>query len=219
MRLDGQAAAPQEGAGKTAAQCSKRRYREISDRRMPAGREVLEVFQDAGVCQKAADDLHAASARAIACHSDRGRPGISDEVLKSPKGSTSLLSRARIMRAREDRDEWPADQVERWPIDRLIPYAKNSRTHTEAQIAQLAASMKEWGWTNPVLADDAGGVIAGHDRILATRQLGYAVPVMVAPRRGGRQATARPGAGECGSRDSGAARRHLCARSRRSADS
>jgi Glutathione peroxidase len=51
-----------------------------------------------------------------------------------------------------------ADQVERWPIDRLIPYAKNSRTHSEAQIAQLAASMKEWGWTNPVLAGEAGGV-------------------------------------------------------------
>ena len=56
------------------------------------------------------------------------------------------------MRAREDRDGWPADQVERWPIDRLIPYAKNSRTHSEARIAQLAASLKEWGWTNPVLA-------------------------------------------------------------------
>jgi ParB-like chromosome segregation protein Spo0J len=76
---------------------------------------------------------------------------------------------------------WPADQVERWPIDRLIPYAKNSRTHSEAQIAQLAASMKEWVWTNPVLADEAGGVIAGHARILAARQLGYAEdPVMVA---------------------------------------
>ena len=57
------------------------------------------------------------------------------------------------MRAREGGDEWPADQVERWPIDRLIPYAKISRTHAEAQIAQLAASMKEWGWTNPALAD------------------------------------------------------------------
>jgi hypothetical protein len=61
--------------------------------------------------------------------------------------STSPLTRARIMRAREGGDEWPADQVERWPIDRLIPYAKNSRTHSEAQIAQLAASLKEWGWT------------------------------------------------------------------------
>ena len=74
--------------------------------------------------------------------------------------------------------------VERWPIDRLIPYAKNSRTHSEAQkVAQVAASMKEWGWTNPVLADEAGGVIAvaGHARILAARQLGIdEVPVMVA---------------------------------------
>jgi len=62
------------------------------------------------------------------------------------------------MRAREDREvAWPADQVERWPIDRLIPYAKNSRTHSEAQIAQLAASMKEWGWTNPVLERRGAG--------------------------------------------------------------
>ena len=65
------------------------------------------------------------------------------------------------MRAREGVEvAWPADQVERWPIDRLIPYAKNSRTHSEAQIVQLAASMKEWGWTNPVLADEVGGVDA-----------------------------------------------------------
>jgi ParB-like chromosome segregation protein Spo0J len=71
--------------------------------------------------------------------------------------------------------------VERWPIERLIPYAKNSRTHSDAQVAQIAASMREWGWTNPVLADEAGGVIAGHARILAARQLGIAdVPVMVA---------------------------------------
>ena len=54
-------------------------------------------------------------------------------------------------------------------------------SHSEAQIAQLTASMKEWGWTNPVLADEAGGVIAGRARILAARQLGIAeVPVMVA---------------------------------------
>ena len=69
-----------------------------------------------------------------------------------------FLTQARIMRAGAREEAWPADQVERWPIDRLIPYAKNSRTHSEAQIAQLAASMKEWGWTNPVLAGEAGGV-------------------------------------------------------------
>ena len=70
-------------------------------------------------------------------------------------------ARAHLRALRGARRERPADQVERWPIDRLIAYAKNSRTHSEAQIAQLAASMKEWGWTNPVLADEAGGVIAG----------------------------------------------------------
>src|SRR4051812_4319538 len=90
-------------------------------------------------------------------------------------------ARAPAREAGGDQLPWPADRVERWPIDRLIPYAKNSRTHSEAQIAQLAASMREWGWTNPVLADEAGGVIAGAGRILAARQLGYAeVPVMVA---------------------------------------
>jgi ParB-like chromosome segregation protein Spo0J len=77
--------------------------------------------------------------------------------------------------------EWPADKTERWAIEKLIPYAKNARTHSDAQVAQIAASMKEWGWTNPVLADEAGGLISGHGRVLAARQLGIAeVPVMVA---------------------------------------
>src|SRR6202030_3901512 len=44
---------------------------------------------------------------------------------------------------------WPADKVERWSIDRLIPYANNARTHTDAQVAAIAASIKEWGWTRP----------------------------------------------------------------------
>jgi len=77
--------------------------------------------------------------------------------------------------------EWPADKVERRAIGTLIPYAKNARTHSDAQVAQIAASMKEWGWTNPVLIDDAGMIIAGHGRVLAARILGYGeVPVMVA---------------------------------------
>jgi ParB-like chromosome segregation protein Spo0J len=49
------------------------------------------------------------------------------------------------------RGEWPADKVERWPLDRLIPYARNARTHDDAQVAQIAASIQEWGWTTPVL--------------------------------------------------------------------
>ncbi|HTU92295.1 MAG TPA: hypothetical protein VMF69_19595 [Gemmataceae bacterium] len=44
-------------------------------------------------------------------------------------------------------NSWPADKVERWPIDQLVPYAGNARTHSDAQVAQIAASIKEWGWT------------------------------------------------------------------------
>ena len=76
---------------------------------------------------------------------------------------------------------WPADKVERWSIDRLIPYARNARTHTDAQVAAIAASIKEWGWTSPALVGEDGGLIAGHARVLAARQLGIAeIPVMVA---------------------------------------
>src|SRR6266850_1905524 len=96
---------------------------------------------------------------------------------KAARGG-GAVSRVAIADAKQG---WPADHVARWPIDRLIPFAKNARTHTPAQIAQLAASMREWGWTSPVLADEQGGLIAGHARLLAARQLGIAeIPVMVA---------------------------------------
>ena len=76
---------------------------------------------------------------------------------------------------------WPADRVERWDIQRLVPYAKNARTHSAAQVDQIAASIREWGWTNPVLVDEAGTIIAGHGRVLAARKLQVVdVPVMVA---------------------------------------
>ncbi|MGO9011862.1 MAG: site-specific DNA-methyltransferase [Bryobacteraceae bacterium] len=70
-------------------------------------------------------------------------------------------------------------QVERWPIKRLIPRVTNPRTHTPEQIGQIAASIREWGWTNPILVGSDGDVIAGHARLLAARQLGMAaVPVI-----------------------------------------
>src|ERR671912_2499154 len=76
---------------------------------------------------------------------------------------------------------WPAAQVERWPVSRLVPYARNARTHSDAQVAQIAASVCEWGWTTPVLLDEAGGLIAGHGRVMAARKLGITeVPVVVA---------------------------------------
>ena len=75
----------------------------------------------------------------------------------------------------------PADKVERWSIDRLIPYAKNARTHSDAQVAQIAASINEWGWTIPVLVAPDGQIIAGHGRVQAARKLGITeIPVMVA---------------------------------------
>lgn len=75
----------------------------------------------------------------------------------------------------------PADKVEHWPIDRLIPYARNSRTHSDAQVAQIAASIKEWGWTTPVLVDSDGQIIAGHGRVLAARKLKIKeIPVVIA---------------------------------------
>jgi ParB-like chromosome segregation protein Spo0J len=78
-------------------------------------------------------------------------------------------------------NDWPADKVERWPIERLVPYARNARTHSDEQVAQVAASIREWGWTNPVLIGEDGGIIAGHARVLAARKLGLAeVPVMLA---------------------------------------
>jgi len=75
----------------------------------------------------------------------------------------------------------PADKVEKWAIDKLIPYARNARTHSDEQISQLAASIKEWGWTTPVLVDEQGGIIAGHGRTLAAQRLQMTeVPVIVA---------------------------------------
>jgi len=57
------------------------------------------------------------------------------------------------------------------PIGDLIPYARNSRTHSDVQVAQIAASIKEFGFTNPVLIDEDGGIIAGHGRVLGARKL------------------------------------------------
>ena len=64
----------------------------------------------------------------------------------------------------------PPPSIEFRPLDGLIPYARNSRTHSEAQVAQIAASMAEFGWTVPILAD-AAGIVAGHGRALAAARI------------------------------------------------
>jgi DNA modification methylase len=77
--------------------------------------------------------------------------------------------------------DWPADKIERRKVDALIPYARNARTHSDEQVAQIAASIKEWGWTTPVLIDEDGEIIAGHGRVMAARKLGIEeVPTMTA---------------------------------------
>lgn len=76
---------------------------------------------------------------------------------------------------------WPADNVTRRKVAELIPYARNARTHSDAQVAQIAGSIREWGWTMPVLVDVEDSIIAGHGRLLAAGLLGLeTVPVMVA---------------------------------------
>lgn len=79
------------------------------------------------------------------------------------------------------KQKWAADKIERRKVGGLIPYARNSRTHSEAQVAQIAASIKEWGWTTPVLIEPNGGIIAGHGRVMAAQKLGIEeVPCIVA---------------------------------------
>ncbi len=73
-----------------------------------------------------------------------------------------------------------ADRIEKWPIERLRGYKKNSRTHSEDQITKIAASIAEFGFTNPVLAKADGELIAGHGRVMAAQRLGIGiVPVIV----------------------------------------
>ncbi len=62
-------------------------------------------------------------------------------------------------------------KIEKLPTDTLIPYARNTRTHSEAQVAQIAGSIREFGFTNPVLIDGENGIIAGHGRVLAAQKL------------------------------------------------
>jgi len=75
---------------------------------------------------------------------------------------------------------WMADKVEPWPTTKLIPYARNARTHSDEQVAQIAASIVEFGFTNPILAGSDGIIVAGHGRLAAAQRLGLEhVPVVV----------------------------------------
>jgi ParB-like chromosome segregation protein Spo0J len=70
--------------------------------------------------------------------------------------------------------------IQQRAVTDLIPYIANSRTHSDAQVAQIAASIKEFGWTNPILVSGDDSIIAGHGRLMAARKLGMEeVPVIV----------------------------------------
>lgn len=71
--------------------------------------------------------------------------------------------------------DWPAANSEARLVAKLVPYARNARTHSKGQVAKIAAAIREWGWTMPVLIDEQDGVIAGHGRLLAAELLGIEV--------------------------------------------
>jgi DNA modification methylase len=75
---------------------------------------------------------------------------------------------------------WLADRIEHWPIDKLLPYVRNARQHSDEQIARIAASIAEFGFVNPILTGADGVLVAGHGRLAAARKLGLpTVPVVV----------------------------------------
>jgi len=102
--------------------------------------------------------------------------------MKQVSGRSKRSSRKQSRRPSEKAAAGPAaatdspirlpGKLEHWPIDRLRPYERNPRTHSPEQITKIAASLLEFGWTNPILVDDSNGVIAGHGRLLAARKLG-----------------------------------------------
>jgi len=77
-------------------------------------------------------------------------------------------------------EPWLSTHIERWPTAKLVPYARNARCHSEEQVAQIAASIVEFGFTNPILAGSDGVIVAGHGRLAAAQKLGLnTVPVVV----------------------------------------
>jgi ParB-like chromosome segregation protein Spo0J len=94
---------------------------------------------------------------------------------------TSMESRAAVASPTRP---WPADRVELWPIEKLIPYANNPRLDSATDVERLAASILKWGWTNPVLVDKRGVLIAGHGRVAAAAKLRLTIPIPVIVARG-----------------------------------
>jgi DNA modification methylase len=86
--------------------------------------------------------------------------------------STHQFTDGSEIMAKQDAEKRERPDIEQLQLSQLIPFVNNSRTHSDAQIAQIAASIKEFGFTNPILIDGENGIIAGHGRVLAARKLG-----------------------------------------------
>jgi ParB-like chromosome segregation protein Spo0J len=86
-----------------------------------------------------------------------------------------------VLAVRKPSRPWLAERIEHWPIERLISYANNPRRHSEAGLDKIEASIRQWGWTMPVLVDPHGKVIAGEGRVAAAPTAGVtSIPVIVA---------------------------------------
>ena len=99
--------------------------------------------------------------------------------------SAPAIPRERALGRKAGKETVPAKkvdpQIERRPIGALRPYERNARKHPPEQVAQIAASIREWGWTMPVLIDEQDLIIAGHGRVEAAKLIGIdTVPVIVA---------------------------------------
>src|SRR5690606_15584739 len=131
-----------------------------------------------------------ASERGAACAPSSLRPSMSmsrscagaNSIRQSRSRSTTMAAASmRSPPSAASRSPMPREElaVERWPIERLLPYAANARTHPEDQVAQIAGSIAEFGFNVPCLVDERGVLVAGHGRLLAARRLGLAeVPVI-----------------------------------------
>lgn len=111
-------------------------------------------------------------------------PGAPEPAQDAPTGPTPRDSTPVDVAALAnplDGQHWPATEVELVPVTELAPYARNARTHSDEQVSQIMASIREWGFTTPILRDETGMVIAGHCRLVAAQRLKLTeVPVVTA---------------------------------------
>jgi len=98
---------------------------------------------------------------------------------KSSTKTARKPSRSRTQRTDKASGVTLPGKLEHWPLDKVKPYERNPRTHSDAQVAKIVRSLQEFGWTNPILVDKKGRIVAGHGRLLAARELGMeTVPVI-----------------------------------------